>query len=299
MITAPPRRLLGAAAAHPIARRGERHLDAPVRRRRPRRPRRRGARSRRRRDVRRDDQRHRRTRGRRGDRRRRPRRGRRDARVQPSHLHAHRVRGGPGRDASLDARPRRERRAGARARSRTISSPATRSPTTRRSGACAPAANDALARGAWEEAARYFEAALTLPAPAGRAGRAAPAGGHEPAGQPAAGAGGGPLRGRARAGRARRRRRHPRRAPPLAHPLRHRDPGDARGGRRPRSARGAGRRGRGRRPRARGRGAGRAGAVVLGRVAHEAGRRSAPQRAMAIADEHDDHSAYARATTAL
>ena len=133
------------------------------------------------------------------------------------------------------------------------------------------AGNDALARGAWDEAARYFEAAITRPQPPGELAELHRRAGPEPPRQPAAGAGGGPLRGRARAPRPRRRRRHPGRAAPLAHPLRHRHPRDAGRGVRPRPARGAGRRGGGRRPRAGGRGAGRAVAVVLGRVAHEAG----------------------------
>ena len=107
---------------------------------------------------------------------------------------------------------------------------------------------------------------------AGGAGRAAPPGRAEPARQPAAGPGRHPLRGRARPARARRRRRHPRRAPPLAHPLRHRHPARCStvvADREPLEALVDERRGR--RPRAGGRGTGGAVAVVLGRVAHEAG----------------------------
>ena len=210
-------------------------------------------------------------RGRRGDRRRRARRGRHHARVQSPDLRAHRVRDGDDvrRAAPCTPAPRPSCRRSAPIAHHLVAGDAVtdddgareralcrqRRPGPRRVGGGRP-----LLRGRAHP-----------PASAGRAGRAAPAGRPEPAGQPAAGPGGRPLRDRAAAARARRRRRHPGRAAPLAHPLRHRHPGDAGGGRRPRSARSAGRRGRGRRPRARGRGAGRAVAVVLGRVAHEAG----------------------------
>ncbi len=134
------------------------------------------------------------------------------------------------------------------------------------------AGNDALARGEWNEAARYYEAALARAAVAERDRRAPPSRRAQPPRQPATGTGRRPLRERTRAPGRRCRRRDPHRAAPLAHPVCDRHARAARRGARPRTAGGVGRRGRGRVARARGRGAGRAVAVVLGGVAHEAGR---------------------------
>ena len=222
------------------------------------------------------------------------------ARVQSPDLRAHRVRprvdGDPPRPAPRSRRhparaargrapPRRRRRghrrrrARARARRRaTTRSPAasgTRRPATTRPRSTHPQAPEELAelhrraglsrRGNLQlaQAVTHFEAALEL------LGR-------------------------------RRRRRDPHRAAPLAHPLRasaptrcstsSRDRGplealvdeveadDARAG---------------------GRGAGRAVAVVLGRVAHEAGDAVRASGRWRSPTTNDDHSAYARATTAL